>query len=484
MAAGSYVGLDIGSKQIKVAELRRSGQGYEVTALGAAPTPIEAYENSIIVDAQLLGQAVKTLLNRSGVRSRSCVSSVSSQSGVAIRIFDLPQMTPSEMAESMKWEVEKHVPFSASEVIMDYQQIDRADAPADGQNVEVLLAVAQQELIDRHVEVLFAAGLKPVAIDIEPLAVGRSLLDMGPAENEAPGHTVAIVTIGAANTDISIFRDRVLAYSRTLPLAGDQLDRAISESMGIALDAAETLKCQSGEVILGQTPQVTPDFGGAAGFGGASGFVDFTAPQAAPAPEPLVQTSSPSGRMPFDFSSPGEAPVPSAAAPVDLSASADATPPAEAPATRPVESSGDSGFFAPEFPAQAPAPNLPAVTSGAADATKVHVFNAMAPVLSELAIEIRRSLDYYKSQHADAQIDRLLLAGGSARLPNLPSYLETELGIPAQVAERSGRLEVNAKGAAPESASDLTSVFPVCIGLAARDLLPDSGAGKGKARKK
>jgi type IV pilus assembly protein PilM len=101
MAGGSYVGLDIGSNQIKVAEMRKAGTGVEVVALGVGPTPPEAYENSLIVDAQLLGQAVKNLLKQSGIRTVDCVSSVGGQSAVVVRVIDLPQMSPAELAETM-----------------------------------------------------------------------------------------------------------------------------------------------------------------------------------------------------------------------------------------------------------------------------------------------------------------------------------------------------------------------------------------------
>ena len=160
-SGGPTVGLDIGSSLIKVAELVPGRNGVTVRAMGMAPTPVGAMENNIIVDAQLLGQAVKKLLKEAGVSSKSSVSSVSGQSALVVRVIEVPRMSDSELAETMKWEVERHVPFAANEVIMDFQPIERADTPPDSQNMEVLLAVAQQDMVDRHVEMLMAAGLRP-----------------------------------------------------------------------------------------------------------------------------------------------------------------------------------------------------------------------------------------------------------------------------------------------------------------------------------
>src|SRR5205085_8115087 len=283
-SGGPTVGLDIGSSLIKVAELVPGRNGVTVRALGMAPTPPGAMENNIIVDAQLLGQAVKKLLKEAGVSSRSSVSSVSGQSALVVRVIEVPRMSDSELAETMKWEVERHVPFAANEVIMDFQPIERADTPPDSQNMEVLLAVAQQDMVDRHVEMLFAAGLTPAAIDVEPLAVSRCLIELGP--DPYGKKTIGLINIGASNTDIGIFRDGILAFPRTLPLAGDTFTRAIAAHMGVSPEQAEELKVKYGEVILDQVaqPQAPP----------ADSFLDFGVPGEEPAEEAKP--------MPFDFS--------------------------------------------------------------------------------------------------------------------------------------------------------------------------------------
>ena len=248
-SGGPTVGLDVGSDRIKAVELVPGRQGPTVRALGIAPTPPGAMENNIVVDAQLLGQAIKKLLKESGIGTNHSVSSVSGQSALVVRVIEVPRMSDSELAETMKWEVERHVPFAANEVIMDFQPIERADTPPDSQNMEVLLAVAQQDMIDRHVDMLFAAGLKPIAVDVEPLACCRALIELGP--DPYGKKTTAVINIGASNTDVGIFKDGVLAFPRTLPLAGSTFTRAIATQMGVDEEQAEELKMRHGQVIMG-----------------------------------------------------------------------------------------------------------------------------------------------------------------------------------------------------------------------------------------
>ncbi len=115
----------------------------------------------------------------SGITIKRAVGCISGQNAVVIRIIEVPKMTDAELKETMKWEVERHVPFAPSETVLDYQPLQmRTPEAQSSPNMEVLLAVAQQDAVNNYVDTLFAAGLDPVAIDIEPLAVSRALLDI------------------------------------------------------------------------------------------------------------------------------------------------------------------------------------------------------------------------------------------------------------------------------------------------------------------
>lgn len=438
-SGGPTIGLDIGSSFIKVVEAVPARNGVTVRAMGLAPTPEGSMESNVIIDSQLLGQAVKKLLKDSGCSSKSSVSSVSGQSALVVRVIEVPRMSDSELAETMKWEVERHVPFAANEVIMDFQPIERADTPPDSQNMEVLLAVAQQDMVDRHVEMLFAAGLTPAAIDVEPLAVSRCMIELGP--DPYGKKTIGLINIGASNTDVGIFKDGILAFPRTLPLAGDTFTRAIAAQMGVSPEQAEELKIKYGEVILDQIaqPQAPP----------ADSFLDFGVPGEEPA----------ESKMPFDFSDPD----------------AEAAPATE-PAGGPTFDLGDTPPAASQVPA----------TVEHHDPTKLQVFNAIAPVLGELMTELRRSLEYYRGRAVDGNIDEILLCGGTAKLKNLDQFLSQELGVPTRLANPLQYTTLATRNFSQEYLEDVAPSFAVAAGLAVRDMVAvpaPAGGGRGKKKK-
>jgi type IV pilus assembly protein PilM len=506
-ASGPTVGLDIGSHTIKVAEVAPGRGGVTVRALGMAPTPPGALENNVIIDAQLLGQAVKQLLKESGIGAKTSVSSVGGQTALVVRVIEVPKMSDAELAETMRWEVERHVPFAANEVIMDFQAITREDTPPDAQNMEVLLAVAQQDMIDRHVEMLRAAGLVPAAIDVEPLAIARTYINMGP--DPLAKRTVAVVNIGAVNTEIAIYKDGLLAFPRTLPLAGEAFTRSIMAHLGVSEEQAEEYKRIHGEIIMDQTAAAPAPAAPA-----DNAFLDFSVP---PADAPAD-----GGRWPCDFSEPSDTEptnlAPPAAAPSpfmvpDADPSPFAVPAADPspfavpaahtdpapfdtppPAASPFAVPGDTPFDVPSAnpdapPAFDPAPaaSVPAIT-GQHDPMKLHVFGAMAPVLGELATEILRSLEYYRGRAADGGlINEILLCGGTANIPGLAPYLSAQLGVPARVASPLEHATVASKQHSPEHLESIAPFFAVAVGLGARDkvVVPVlAGAGGKRGKKK
>jgi type IV pilus assembly protein PilM len=99
-----------------------------------------------------------------------------------------------------------------------------------------------------------------------------------------------------------------------------------------------------------------------------------------------------------------------------------------------------------------------------------NVFKAISGVLMDLAVELRRSLDYYGTKYANPP-QRIYLCGGTAKMPNLDKFLSRELGVPCEVADPLRGLRVNVPAASPQYIKDISPLFSICIGLAIRDMI-------------
>ena len=254
MADKGILGLDIGTSRIKFVEARMGRNGPVVTNAGIGLTPRDTIANGVIVDPGSLGSAVREVLAAHGVRTKAVVSSVASQSSLVVRPIELPRMTREELEDTMKWEVDRHIPFAASEVVMSYEPlIPPEQLPEDATNMEVLLAVAQEDMIEAHVQTLLAAGLDPLALDVEPLSACRSLVDVD-RDRGAYDDTYALLNIGATTTDLSMIRNGLLSFTRAIPLAGDNVTNAIADALGYEFGEAERAKIEDGTVYLEGAP--------------------------------------------------------------------------------------------------------------------------------------------------------------------------------------------------------------------------------------
>ena len=371
-------------------EARTGRHGPLITAAGIGLTPRDAISNGVIVDPDTLGAAVRQLLEQYGVKTRAVISSVASQSSLVVRPIEVPRMTRQELAQTMQFEVERHIPFAASEVVMDFQpMIPPEQLPEDVQNMEVLLAVAQEDMINNHVETLFRAGLEPTVLDVEPLSACRALIDLN-ADEGSYDHTYALLNVGANTTDLSIIRRGILSFTRPVPTAGDQLTQAVADALGYEFHEAERLKIEHAALYVEHGPAL-PE---------AS-----AAPAPTAAPPPLL---APEPDSDVAFLSPPE--DDSDLRPVfDLGAD-----------TQPIELGGGWTGTGPQGVA------LPTVHTPTAGTPARQVYDAILPVVADLVSEVRRSIDYYANKFPDSRVDTILLFGGTAcyqepgRLPGHP----------------------------------------------------------------
>lgn len=453
-SGGSFVGLDIGSQTIKVVEVTGSGSGLRVTAFGVDKTPLGTISQGVVSDPKTLGAAVKALLNKAGVKARNkCVSAASGAAAVVVRVIEVPKMSAAELAETMKWEVERHIPFSVTDVELSYQKIDDplVDNDANNPNMEVLLACAQRDMVFMHLETLKAAGLNPVAIDVEPLAVGRSLINM--SNQGLKDKNVVVVNIGASMTDVGIFKQSVLRFPRTIPLGGDNFTQAIADRLGLPMDAAEDEKKQNARIFMDLVNQPADDtfgmFGDNAQPADAGISSVFDVDLAAPLPPSLYSDNSASAEG-------GE----------------------EAAGDNPFDISYDNPFDTPAETPAAPAPaavdNTP-VPEDPKTTRQKEVFYAINPVLGEFVMELQRSIDYFRSRYPTENIDQIILCGGSALIGNLSEYVQYQTGLTAVVADPFAGVNVTARQVSLDARAQMAPALAVAMGLAVRDAVLGAG---------
>ena len=275
---GTVVGLNIGNAFIKAVEVTSKGGQLSVTGMGVIATPPESYSNGNVLSVTALSNAIRSMWRQAGLSSRATIFSVAGSGSLVVRVIEVPKMTDGELADNMRVDADRYIPFPPSEVVMDFRALRDLPSDPDAANMEVLLAAAQREIIDLHVAVVQKAKLTPRAIDVEPLALARTMnLDLR-AGNPIIDYddVTAVLNIGQTGTEISILRGDIVVFTRTVPNGGGNLTRAIAETMGIPTSDAERLKIERGDALppAGYGASAGDDFGDFGDFGDAN--ADFS----------------------------------------------------------------------------------------------------------------------------------------------------------------------------------------------------------------
>jgi type IV pilus assembly protein PilM len=82
--------------------------------------------------------------------------------------------------------------------------------------------------------------------------------------------------------------------------------------------------------------------------------------------------------------------------------------------------------------------------------------------------EIERSVDYFRSTYGGEYLKRILLSGGTARIPGLVNDLTQRLGVEAERANPFKKIGYDAKALSQATIEEIAPIAAVGVGLALR----------------
>lgn len=235
-------GLDLSDLSVKVVNLKNNGTSEYVSSFSSVPFP-----NGAIVDGEILQKEQVVSIIKKAIESarpeklktKKVICSLP-ETKAFLRIISVPEMSPDELTEAIKWEMEANIPLPLDQVYYDWQTIPGTLMGEKGKIDLIVVAIAKS-VVEQAIEVLESAGLDPVGLEIESIAQARSLL----LEKDEKS-TVLIVDIGDRRTSFSIAKGGVPSFTSSMPLCGQSFTDAISKGMNISFEEAEKIKINNG----------------------------------------------------------------------------------------------------------------------------------------------------------------------------------------------------------------------------------------------
>jgi type IV pilus assembly protein PilM len=235
--ARKVVGLDIGTTAVRAAEVSvRRGQ-VVLERIGQAGLPEGAVVDGEVIDPAAVAVAIKDLWRRTRIGSRRVIIGVANQR-VVVRLVDLPWMQPNELRSSLAFQAGEYLPIPVDQTELDYDVIGEHEAAGGQRLLRVLLAAAHKEMLAGHLQAVREAGLRPAGIDLNPIALLRSL---GPVSGFGDG-AEALVDVGARITNMVVHDNGVLRFVRILLMGGEDVTSTLQRVLELSHDAAERAK--------------------------------------------------------------------------------------------------------------------------------------------------------------------------------------------------------------------------------------------------
>lgn len=231
------LGIDIGTKNIKLVELKPQEEGYRLNKLALQPLPPDAVPQRGIMDFAKVAQSLKLLVDSQRVKKKKVATSVAGHAVIVKRLV-LPPMSRKELEQNLEAEAKRYLP-DVEELSLDFRII------AQGQeNTEVLLVAARKEMITNYIALLESIGLEPAVIDADAFALQNAFEANYPHERE---YTVALCDIGASVTTINVVRNGECLFTRDVALGGNFYTEELQKELGLNHEEAELLKFRASE---------------------------------------------------------------------------------------------------------------------------------------------------------------------------------------------------------------------------------------------
>ncbi|MBL8073204.1 MAG: type IV pilus assembly protein PilM [Nitrospira sp.] len=105
---------------------------------------------------------------------------------------------------------------------------------------------------------------------------------------------------------------------------------------------------------------------------------------------------------------------------------------------------------------------------GAGESTGMSVGNVLDSVNAEVASEIARTVDYFKTSGSNAELNRVLVCGGVAKVKGLIQQLSDRMQVPVEMADPFAEIDTSGCEIDPDLLADLAPSAAVGVGLALR----------------
>jgi type IV pilus assembly protein PilM len=230
----SVIGLDLGKNSFRALELDKKKNELTLVRSGVYENPKLNFDSESKEDSDTYLNSLKEFISEMGFTT-PYVSIGLDEKYVYMRTIKLPQMGDKDLRNAVNFEAEQYIPLPLNEVSVSFQRLD-VDY-ADKAKINVQIVAARKAVLNRYIDLVKRARLVPKTIEPTTISLGRALGD----SQENPAGSI-ILDMGYSRTIIIIVYGGFVRFTRSIPVGGDVITRALQQQLNLDYNQAEEYK--------------------------------------------------------------------------------------------------------------------------------------------------------------------------------------------------------------------------------------------------
>lgn len=234
------VGLDIGARGVRFVRLKRVRDALVVSAAGRLEFDAQTLE---LPPEERVGASVPALkrkLEEAGVAGAACVLSID-DALVRVRSIRQPKMPEAETDRAVRLEAAERLGFGPEESVEVDWLLAGDVRQGEAMREELIIFGAHTRSLERVVDSVADAGLRPTAIEPGFLALGRAFSRTYRRRSDHSS-VRAVVDLGYRQTGVLVLRGAAVVFYKTFELGGAELDRVASEALEMDVETVAGLR--------------------------------------------------------------------------------------------------------------------------------------------------------------------------------------------------------------------------------------------------
>lgn len=242
------IGLDISDLSLKLVQLSKHRDKIKIQALNKLNLAKDIVVNGEIKNKTKLIKAIKKIISNPlyGKISSEEVVACLPESKTFIKSIEVAK-SPNALKDVIGSEIEKHIPLELNEIYYDWQVAEES-----ANKYLVLIGAAPKNIVNQYTDLLAEAKLSLIALEIEPIAICRSLLKeeaarfkpitFGTKTKLGANLNYGIIDIGANHTCMIFYSGHTILFTVSMPISGEEITAKISRALNLTKEEAEKAK--------------------------------------------------------------------------------------------------------------------------------------------------------------------------------------------------------------------------------------------------